>query len=353
MRALIVDDDHLICSCLQQRIDWTDIGFENPMIAHNGIEAMKIMEEEVPDLIISDVKMPILGGDELCRYVNEKYHNMPFIFISAYEDFSVAQLAIHYSVKGYLVKPLDKDKLDELAMLLVKIAQRKKTEKFVQQIVRNEYHKDLERILEEQNEEAVEEFFGRIEVLSEQQGVDVVDICKHLLSPLFEYLCRKRVESIEQLYSWEHKLMEELGSVDTKICVAYVKQLYLESVSREERRNENDLIGQIQSVIEEKFNLPELNINMIGQLFRMSPVYLGRIFNEHTGMKIGEYILQKRIANACNLLKNSDMSVKEIAKACGYQDSNYFCKVFRKTIRMSPGEYRTKFGKNGSWARRK
>ena len=76
MRVLIVDDDHIICRCLQTEIDWKKIGCEPPMIAYNGIDAMKIMETDHPDIVISDVRMPVMDGTALCRLIHEKYPNV-------------------------------------------------------------------------------------------------------------------------------------------------------------------------------------------------------------------------------------------------------------------------------------
>ena len=101
MRVLIVDDDYLTCRCLKELIKWRDIGCEEPMIAHNGTEAVHVMQTSKPDIVISDVRMPMMDGRALCEYVYEHYRDVTFLFISAYEDFKTAQMAMRYNAKRW------------------------------------------------------------------------------------------------------------------------------------------------------------------------------------------------------------------------------------------------------------
>ena len=99
-RVLIVDDDCIICRCLQEKIDWQDIDCEVPQVAYDGMEALKIIEEFRPHIVICDIRMPLLNGIVLCRQIYEKYPDIKIIILSAYKDFDVAQMALRYNVKG-------------------------------------------------------------------------------------------------------------------------------------------------------------------------------------------------------------------------------------------------------------
>ena len=78
----------------------------------------------------------------------------------------------------------------------------------------------------------------------------------------------------------------------------------------------------------------------VGETLGMSPVYLGRLFIERTGIKLTDYIAECRLRHACDQLRQTNKSVKEIAASSGYADANYFAKVFRQHKGMSPLEYR-------------
>lgn len=70
------------------------------------------------------------------------------------------------------------------------------------------------------------------------------------------------------------------------------------------------------------------------------PVHLSREFHRHYQMTIGEYIRKRRIDHATKLLSNSDLSLAEIASACGFSDQSHFCALFRKHSGMTPAKFR-------------
>lgn len=65
-----------------------------------------------------------------------------------------------------------------------------------------------------------------------------------------------------------------------------------------------------------------------------------RLFRRRTGMSPHEYLLRLRLKKAASLLLESDLAVSEVADACGFSDSNYFCRRFRRYAQMSPSEFR-------------
>ena len=110
----IVDDDRNLCRCLEQLIPWKEYGYYTPLVCHQGEEALEKMKRRPPDLLITDLKMPVMGGAELCVKVRERFGTeVDVIFLSAYEDFTTARLAIVHGVKDYILKPLEPDNLNE------------------------------------------------------------------------------------------------------------------------------------------------------------------------------------------------------------------------------------------------
>lgn len=103
-KVLIVDDELLIQVGVKSMIDkGTDVQVIG--VASNGKNALEIMENDFPDIIITDVKMPVMDGIELIENIKNKYKNPPvFIILTSYEDFDMARKAIKYNVKEYLIK---------------------------------------------------------------------------------------------------------------------------------------------------------------------------------------------------------------------------------------------------------
>ena len=75
----------------------------------------------------------------------------------------------------------------------------------------------------------------------------------------------------------------------------------------------------------------------------LSPSRYRTIFKQTLGVSPIEYISKERIRLACHLIEHGDLSLSQIAEACGYSDRLYFQRVFKKYIGITPGEYKAKF----------
>ncbi len=342
MKVLIVDDDHMSCQCLQQLIDWASIGCEQPLCAFNGAEALKLIEARHPDIVVSDVKMPVMDGRELCRQIYEKYPDINLFFVSAYGDFETAQLAIRYQVKGYVLKPLDADALRTLQDMICKTAVRQESTSFFIKICGDEYRDVLKCAIEEKDREMVERFLDRVERLQDNLSLEDIGLWQHLIAPLIDYrkTCLKMDYGL--LLQTERRLQEEIMDCPVPERTAWLRGQFAQAM-QQEKPNSSLVIGEMQKAIQEQFSSPDLDINMLAWELSMSPVYLGRLFLEQTGMKVTDYIQEKRLRFACEQLQHSVSPVKEIARLSGYRDAGYFNKVFRRNMNMTPGEYREKY----------
>lgn len=110
-QLLIVDDEVLIRKALSQYIDWESLNCVVHATASNGKEAIKIIEENKIDIVITDVKMPLIDGIELSRYICKNHPNITSVILSGYAEFEYAQSAIQYHVSQYLLKPISKEKI--------------------------------------------------------------------------------------------------------------------------------------------------------------------------------------------------------------------------------------------------
>lgn len=105
-RVLVADDEPLalksICSIIERRSK----DYKVAATAENGQEALQKIRQLLPDLIICDIKMPLLTGVELASVVREEFPEICFILVSGYQDFEYAQRAIRSGVTDYLLKPI-------------------------------------------------------------------------------------------------------------------------------------------------------------------------------------------------------------------------------------------------------
>ena len=111
IKVIIADDEEKVCRLICKLIDWKSVNMEVIGIAHNGIEALELVKNLKPDLVITDIRMPGYDGLELISYIKEIDPNIDCIIISGYRHFEYAQNAIKYGVVDYLLKPIKKDEL--------------------------------------------------------------------------------------------------------------------------------------------------------------------------------------------------------------------------------------------------
>ncbi len=105
-KLLVVDDEEEVRHGLIQKMEWCKFDFEIIGEAQNGREAIDIIEEIVPDIIITDISMPIMNGLELSEYIKFNYPTVKTIILTGYDDFNYAQQAIRYGVEDYILKPV-------------------------------------------------------------------------------------------------------------------------------------------------------------------------------------------------------------------------------------------------------
>lgn len=102
------------------------------------------------------------------------------------------------------------------------------------------------------------------------------------------------------------------------------------------------LFEAIRVYIDEHYATP-LTRESVAQAFYISPNYLSHLFQKTGAVGFNEYLTHTRLEHARQLLKGYDLKVKEVAHACGFVDSNYFCRLFRKNTERSPSEYRRQY----------
>ena len=93
----------------------------------------------------------------------------------------------------------------------------------------------------------------------------------------------------------------------------------------------------------------KITVAILAQRVHLNPTYLSELFKRETGTAISQYITDKRMEAAENMLKYSEYSFDEIAQILAYRSQSHFSKVFKKHSGMTPGEYRAKYSQNGIW----
>lgn len=123
--VVVADDEDELREAVCTMIPWQELGFRLVGSASNGLDALQMVEELQPDLLLTDIRMPFISGIELARQVREVRPATNIAFLSGYDDFEYAQQAIRYNIISYMLKPLTVKGLgSELGVIRQKIDDR-------------------------------------------------------------------------------------------------------------------------------------------------------------------------------------------------------------------------------------
>lgn len=111
-RAIIVDDEQKICSLIQMLGDWERLSIEICGVFYDGEDALEYILSNAPDIVITDIKMPVYDGLELIEKTREAGIDSSFVIISGYRHFEYAYRSMQFGIVDYLLKPIDRDDLN-------------------------------------------------------------------------------------------------------------------------------------------------------------------------------------------------------------------------------------------------
>ena len=118
-KIMIVDDEMLVRQGIKHLLDWEQEGYRIVGEASNGLEALNLMDEVSPHVILTDIVMPVMGGEKLVKVVKEKYPHIEIIVLSSFSEFDYVRSTFQSGVADYILKP--KLEADYLMSILNKV----------------------------------------------------------------------------------------------------------------------------------------------------------------------------------------------------------------------------------------
>lgn len=113
IKVMLVEDEVGTRNLLRIIVNWEEFHMKIMGEAQNGREALFRMQEEMPDLVVTDIKMPIMDGIALAEEIMEKYPAVKVIIVTAYDDFKYAQKALRAGAVDFILKPLKRQEVKD------------------------------------------------------------------------------------------------------------------------------------------------------------------------------------------------------------------------------------------------
>ena len=296
MRILIADDEMISRATIQRMIrnycPWAGQVKE----ASDGREAVEKAMELDADVVLMDIEMPELDGMEAARRLRQWKEGCVIIFLTAFATFQYAKQAISLGATEFLVKPVDPC---ELKKVLERVRER------VDGTAGGMGRTAEDRNPAYGNRARVEGAGVRAEgagVRAEGAGVHVSGAGIHISD------------------SGSHTLDEAIKSFGARAV----------KISQEGKQY-MDL-----------HYMDDIGVDTMARMFQVSANYFNKMFKQAYSISSKEYLINIRVGHAMEYLKNPALTIREAGIMVGYEDSNYFTRIFKKKTGMTPIEYRNK-----------
>lgn len=383
--VIIVDDEPVIRFGLKASIDWAQ---EDLLIVGdypNGEQAWKALQEQPVDILITDIKMPLMDGLELTKRALSQSPSTKIILVSSYADFEFVREGLHLGAVDYVLKPTLEP--EEFVLLLRKCCRLLEEERAIQE--------KLQFLDETQQKTKRDRLENAIkEVLYEQQDASCLkEQANWLQQPLvlasirldyvknpneqYEFLQKMCVLEAAQAFFYEHEptiLCFPVSNTELFACLPSGLTLdrTIEQLNQQmEEKNagsftaeytevehigflqnsriaqqatagkDNELITKAVHYIHGHYT-EELTLQKLADHVHLSRNYFSLLFKQFTGQNFIDYVIDLRIKKSKQLLSQSSLKVYEVAEQSGVKDVKYFSKLFKKVTGLSPVEYRLK-----------
>lgn len=250
MKVLVVEDEDIIRKGMINTIDWLSMGCTVIGEAINGEDGLEKIEKLNPDLVITDIRMPVMDGLEMLREAEKREMKFEKILLTSYGEFEYAQEGIKLGVIDYILKPIDEDifykalkkvkeKIKSLETLetVKDISNSKENIEFYNPKIYLDSEKDKNRYVEKAIEKIIAAYSEKINIkdIAEELDVSVSYLSrkfKDITGETFlDVLNKYRIQkSIKLLMTQEYKIYEiseKVGFTDYKhFCNVFKKYLH-------------------------------------------------------------------------------------------------------------------------------
>lgn len=393
-KILIADDEDIIRRGLAGMVTQHP-GLEVAALAEDGEMALEQAAQVRPDLMLVDINMPFLNGFEFIQEAKKLLPDVEIIIVTGYDDFTFVQKALQMGVSDYVLKPImEQPFFDVLDKAIARLDRQAKARKYMEWLTQQT----------ERNRPAmINEFFrgwfrngmDRLEIEDRLQYLNIripspywvtllrlrsdpareasiadwdTDLllygCDNIIHEVFAPYCpvltfRTEDESlavISQVLSrqqWEDVTgrlippIEEYLQVKAELVqrqgadIAEFPEVVERAVQEyKAHQRYSEAVVKAMDAINRRWGDSEFSLQAAADALYVSPQYLSRVFHRETGGTFGSCLTKKRMKEAMRLLQDQSMKMYEIAQRTGYSSQHYFSSAFKRSLGISPVEYR-------------
>lgn len=225
----------------------------------------------------------------------------------------------------------------------VYMGERKKDQVFSDSDLFLEYHQKVENVMESLDVDELEMVLLTMQNQLRKENIsghDIMQMCKQICNQVLLFAARNRIFLMENTMDTFNQALDRHGDIDAVLncMILEVTKIYA-SIAKQKKMEDNRPIRMAKNYIKEHFN-ESITLEEVSEVVGLAPTYLSNVFKKETGHTFLEFVQQKRMEVAKELLKTTTLSIARIGEKVGYGDVRYFTKIFMKNTGLKPNEYR-------------
>ncbi|GGH47492.1 hypothetical protein GCM10008014_10860 [Paenibacillus silvae] len=365
-KVIVADDEPFMLEGWRTMIDWQGCGYELCGTATDGEEALELIGTVNPDLVVTDIQMPVLDGLDLIRTMREELkYDSQIVIVTGYSEFGYAQQAIRYRVNEYVLKPLVPEEIHELlrSMIVPLDLQRQEMEQLYagEQFAAAELldtPAEVNGTLEETDLEKMTSHAKQM--LSFMEAGDVKGIT-HAIDEMLEEMqtLRSGLSLAQSIVLYIHGellrkyrvlgedsmlLQEQAWHQTERWITGDLKELFVRITETFASAGQSDpgsggLVTEAVQYLKQHYR-SKIKLQQLANHIHVNAAYLGQQFKREMGVSFSEYVHRLRIEEARRLLRRTNMKISDIAFELGYHDAEYFTEKFKALTGELPSLYK-------------
>jgi len=339
---VVADDEYIVVEGIKAILGRLGLECEMVGFAYNGIDALEVIREARPDIVITDIRMPGLDGLSLIEICREFLPDAFFVVISGYTEFEYAKRALSLGVINYIDKPVTIQKIAETIELL---DQKNSKPSIVYNKISIQMDKIVDAFMEERIDDMDQAATGMLRLLRDY--ILDFDKYKHEIFKLLAVLveaCNDKSQDYENRCKVSYHAAEHLkNQEEAENYVFKILKEIKENMQGRKVGSSHRIIKKLLEYIEENYG-ESVGLNEFAMLVDMNPAYLSILFRNEVGVSYIKYLTDFRIKKAKAFLEQG-MKVVEVSEKVGYVNYRYFCEIFKKHVGQTPNEYKGRIRK--------
>ncbi|MFK3936985.1 response regulator [Alkalihalobacillus sp. NPDC078783] len=376
--VVLIDDDERVLRGLKMIIPWEELNCHWIGQAKDGVEGIQLVKETKPDVIMTDIYMPVKNGLDMIEELQQWGYDGQVIVLSGYNDFEYARKALRLQINDYLSKPASRETIRSVLKHSIARLEEKKQEDQMErewlesmvtdamrinwELIREESSHSADALsranvtnclltnkqeLQESIKQADERTANRVirtiyevvekEPYHEQTAIQLgIQLWTIITYSLYEIGIR-----LDELPLDDDDIYKQLSNGQSWNESVQLFEGIVAEVCQSQKWDENlkhrQLVEQVLESIQQRLE-ENITLSDLADELYISRNYLGRIFRKVVGESFKDYLLRVRMEKAKKMIYEGSYLIYEISERVGYTNPAYFSSAFKKYSGQTPTE---------------